>query len=450
MDFDKSPLKLEVDSIISNPNAVHFHWRVQIHANDEIIEAYKVLTIDNLKDFELNYTDEIMLCISIPFGTYVKRVYPYRSKLEITLTRCPLKEQGSESNYELKIVTEKFIAVLADQGNPVIESNTNAVRDESSLNLTEGFAKINIQLINKAINLIRMKSVGGVYRKVTPADVIKTILTKESQNIDLEKELLPMGVDMVEPNNKALKDHVLIPHGTRLVDMSDYINSTSDGVYNTGLGLYYQNRNWFLYPLYNTDRFDDSETKLTIINVPGSRLMGIERTFRRDGNNVVALATGETRFADKSDYEQLNLGNGVRFTDANKIMNDFATVKNNKVTASRGNNNNEVITNNRELGNNVQLSRRSINSNVYKEYAEMARREGSIITMVWENADIDFIKPGLPIIILYLDPEGIKKLRGVLLKAHVYTYVKGQAMMAGSHYTTVVMSIFVNRKNIET
>lgn len=450
MNFEDSSLYLEVKNIARNgANPVFNLYSAQIHLKDRDLDVIKIISIDIKRDYEMNYTDEMILSVMLPFGKYAKRLYPERNNLEITIRCKPMLEMGGNEDTNKAPVLERYVAILMNQGNPLIEGDDSNIPSEDALDLSR-LETVDFQLIPKSVDQMRMKSVGGVYRGTTTEDMVKTVVTRESQLLDLPKELLPEGVEMVPANNKSKRDHIVIPHGTKLVNLPPYVQEKCGGIYSSGLGFYYQDKHWYLFPLYNTERFEDSLAKVTIINVPGNKLGGIERTYRRDGDNVIILATGEAQFKDISDQQQLSQGNGVRFADASKFMDGFVQTKDNKTIAARGENVNEVMTVERASGHqNVHVSSSRISSNAFKEYSALAMRDGSLMNLLWENADPDLIFPGLPIKILYMEDDQIRELTGVVLKAHVYTHVKGQVMFSSTHHTNIALSVFVNRKKIK-
>lgn len=449
MNFEDSSLYLEVKNITRNgANPVFGMYSAQIHLKASDLDVLKIISIDIKRDYEMNYTDEMILSVLLPFGKYAKRLYPERNNLEITIRRKPMLEMGGNEDINKAPTMERYVAVLMNQGNPLIEGDDSNIPSEDALDLSR-LETVDFQLIPKSVDQMRMKSVGGVYRGTTTEDMVKAVVTRESQDVDLPKELLPEGVEMVPGNNKSKRDHIVIPHGTKLVDLPPYVQEKCGGIYSSGLGFYYQDKHWYLYPLYNTERFDESLAKVTIINVPGNKLNGVERTYRQDGDNVIILATGDAQFKDNSDQQQLTQGNGARFADASKFMENFVQTKDNKTTAARGENVNEVIAVERASGHqNVHTTPSRITSNAFKEYSELARRDGSLMNLLWENANPDLIFPGLPIKILYMEDDQIRNLTGVVLKAHVFTHVKGQVMFSSTHHTNVGLSIFVNRRKI--
>lgn len=445
MEIELSSMWREIQRIINGDvKPVHYTYRAEIYLRGQVepIQVLKLISVDTVKNYLENYADVIMVKVAMGAGTYAKRVYPNQSKLEMVLYKIPLME-SSDVNDQAKIIqVERYTAVLDDRGNPIIEGGGPTVMDENSMNLVN-LVEINFQLINKAVEQMRLIAVGGNYRNVTAEDVIRTVMTKESSGIDIDEERRPKGVDIVTTSNQKKRDHVVLPQGLRLVDLPEYLQNTV-GVYSAGMGYYFHRDHWYVYPCYDTERFKKTNRTLTVFNVPKNKLPAVERTYLETGTALSLLATGDIRFRDDSEAQQLTVGNGVRFADANKFMENFATVKDNKAVVSRGNNNTEFIAVERPGKiNNAQLSDRAITANPYLEYSMLARRQGSLIAFTWENSNPSLIFPGMPARVMYLEGDAIKTLEGVLLLSHDYTHLHGLGITAVRHITNSALYLFV-------
>jgi hypothetical protein len=447
MEFEQSSLYRETLQIVEGgARPVHFLWHADVHAAGETLRALKVVQIDFQRDFENAYADVVMVRLALLGGQYAYRIYPNQSKLEITLYRTPIGETADVPDADAQRQTERYTATLVDRGNPLLESNSPASADEESLNKSNIF-EIEFQLTNKALEQIRMLSVGGIYRGTSNEDVIKSVLTRESAKVKVDGVRAPRGVDMVKSSNQAQRDHVVIPQGTPLVQLPNYIHAKCGGVYSTGMGYYLQGDYWYVYPCYDTKRFSEAPKTLTIINVPKNKFPNAPRTYRKDGRNTVVLATGEVSFKDSSDARQLNEGNGIRFADANQFMGlGFAKTKNNKVTMSRGDNVSEFVSSRRDNGlNNVQLSQNPINANPFGEYSKMAQRDGSYLSLLWESSLPELVFPGMPARVLYLEQDSIREIYGVVLQAFDAVQMVGSGMTSGRHSNSTALAIFVQR-----
>lgn len=440
-----SALAREIDTITgSSAKPVHFYWTAEIHANGQTIPAIKVLSIDNRRDYEAKYADEAVVQLVLGGGAYAYRVVPFLAELEVTLYRTPLHEASGVVAEGQARVVERFTATLLDVVVPQVNANGINQPDEYALDLTN-LLTLNFQLTNKAVEQMRMRSVGGIFRKTTTEAVIRHLLTEESSRIEIT-DGLPAGVNMIPATNQHVREHIVLPHGLRLVDFPAYVHSRCGGVYATGMAYYYQAPYWYVFPPYDSSGFEKARKTLTVIRVPSSRLPGIERTYRQDGNNLVILATGEVRTTANSEGEILNKGNGTRFADAGQFMEGFVTTGGNKALASRGATNNEFVSTQRPTkNNNVVMSPKRITANPYAEYSRLSARDGDLVDLSWENSDPSLIHPGMPVKMLYLDGETIREVYGLVIQAHHYTQTAGQGVTATRHFSTTNMRIFCKR-----
>lgn len=447
MDILDSALSREIKRISENTKTdTSYYWSAEIHAGGKTIPAIKLLSMDIVRDYESNFTDEVVVSLVLGAGQYAKKVYPNLSKLEITLYRKPLGETSGSPDNSRAVNSERFVATLLDPIAINVAGNSMNEIDEKALDLTN-LLTLNFQLVNKAVDQMRMKTIGGVYRMTTVGDVVKSVLTMHSEQIEVDAIDKPKGVEMIPSSNENVQDHVIIPHGTRLVDAPNYIHKNCSGIYTTGLAYYYQANIWYVFPPYDNNAFNKSQKTMTIIRLPENRMPGIERTYRKDGNNLVILATGRASTKNNSEAMLLTAGNGVRFADANKFMDEVVTKYENKAVMSRGDVNNEFITTKRDSGNNLVLtSNTRITSNPWLEYSKLAPRNGSLLAVTWENSNPALITPGMPIKLLYLEDDKIKETFGLVIKAHHYTQTRGSGITASRHRTTSSLTIFAKRE----
>lgn len=451
MEIEYSSLWREVESITGQSALpVHYAWSAEIRANGQVVSPLKIVSVDFKQDFEQQYADEIMLIMAISGGVFTRDVYPYKDNLEITLYRQPIFENYDSENPEQQIQVETYTAQLVDTGNPVLDGGAPNTVTKETLDLSNIW-NVTFQLVNKALEQVRLVTVGGIWRNCTAQDAITALMTTESRRIHVDDARMPQGVNMIKASNQNKRDHIVIPHGTRLVDVPEYIHKKCGGVYSSGLGYYFKDDWWYVYPCYDTTRFESEQRTLTVVNVPKAKLPQIERSFRKDGNNLVVLATGDIKFLTDADVQQLTRGNGVRFADADKFMNGFVQTKNNKALASRGANNSEAMSVARANGlNNVQVSSKAITANPYLEWSALARRQGGVIAFEWQNSDPAETFPGMMVKLLYQEEDDIMQAYGVLLKAHHYVQTRGVGLTDGRYLCHSMLSVFVKPLDVST
>jgi len=146
------------------------------------------------------------------------------------------------------------------------------------------------------------------------------------------------------------------------------------------LDIIFKKDKWYIYSPFNIKQFHKSFNTLTIVNMPKDKLPGIEVSFRKTGNQVIILATGDTAHIDNSEAQTANLGNGVRFVDSRTIMDGFGEVINNKFVVDRSKNVTQVSNPNQQRKVNVTTqSNVRITSSYNLEYSELMRKAGSIV-----------------------------------------------------------------------
>ncbi len=448
MEIEKTPLWKDAQNIIINgEDNTKVGWTAIIHLNNEEDEKYTplhVTAVNIRRDYNLAYADELTCTVLMPMGKYARRVYPNRKNLEITLTKNPIKDFTRIKDEDREPDSEKYSATLIDDGRALIEAQGQESNDEFALDLM-GVVDIHFQLYTKSVEQIRMMTVGGSFRQTTIKEVILGVLTNESKKAKVDKKQALVGVDLIPISNKEKKEHVVITHGIKLFDLPNYLQNKY-GVYSTGLGSYIQNRIWYVFPMYDTTQFEKREKNMTLLILPTSKCPELHKSFKKKGDALTVLISGDTGFRDDSGTQYLNDGNGVRLGDANKYLGKYNTTKDNKTKVERIKNNSEFITDERDSELNIMnVTGARITANPFVVYSNLIGRKGGIYKCTWENSDPSLIFPGMLVKIVYFDKEEVKELYGVMLGTNSSSYKIGD-MNSLRHTTNTLMYIFVNQK----
>jgi hypothetical protein len=449
MNLEQSPIWTEVQKIVNDTSKpVWFYWTATIHVGNTDYDSMIMVDRDEVCDFQKNISDETTITVKVPMGVWAKQIYPNRTTLEVTLVKTPLQETAGGGNRNKAIPSQRFSASVVLEGLPILKGSDVEKISEETLNL-RGILDIQLQLFSKSIEKIRKITVGGIYRKCTGSDVVRALLYTASNSVNIDTGKACEAVDMVEPINKTKRDHVVIPHGTKVVDVPLYVQNYCGGIYNTGINAYLRNKTWFVYPLYDTTRIAKATKTLTIIKVPHTQFQQSPVTYRVDGESIYILASSDSSFADDAGSNFLNHGNGVRYLDANALLDNPLTILNNKAILKRSEVAAEFIT--RDLGrgvNNVQAGVNSATANPYKERSRLAALQGGIFQFVWENSNSDILDPGMPVRVIYLDGGNVVELTGVLLFSHTNTHLKDKTITTKRHASNSALAIFVNPPSV--
>jgi hypothetical protein len=66
---------------------------------------------------------------------------------------------------------------------------------------------------------------------------------------------------------------------------------------------------------------------------------------------------------------------------------------------------------------------------------------------VWENANLDFIYPGMPCKYVFLDDFKVQELKGTVVHAHAITALQGNALDGRTYRTKAVLTLLVEQKS---
>lgn len=449
-DITSSPIWADVKDIISSDKKpVKYTYHGTLHTEKEDIPVLKLRTIDVARDYVNKIGDEIQIEFMMGMGDYVARLYPYRTNLEFTIKKTLLQETTDSHEPDTPAYTEKYKAIFLPDLNVSPAGTSIEQIDTESLNLAD-LVNVKLQLIDRSLEPLRIKTVCGVFRGVTAHKLIHALLVGESSKVSVEGRPAIDGADIVEPDNKTARSHV-IPSGTLIAGLPTYIHETGGGVYTTGIGTYLQSykkkKLWFVYPLFNTRRFDKSQdNKLIVYAVPEGRLDGVDRSYAMDGTVLKVVIGSDKQYEDSADTDYINYGSGFRMADARAMMKKPVKLSDEGPKASRGRLNFEVVAEERKDGLNYAPTVATPSSNPYKEYSKITQRNIAKISLKWENADPDLIYPGMPCKYVFTDEGKIVELKGTVGFIHAFTTLQSNGIMGNTSRTVCSVVLLCEQK----
>lgn len=450
MTIEKTPLYEEVDFILNmDQKPVHHEFRLVLrNANEIYVEPIKLFSIDIERDYVKNFTDKILVDAIFPLGTFNRHFIPFKQQLYATLTRYSRKELEANSTYNVE--SREYRAVLLEESSDSLSAASPRLGSRGAEDMND-LIRVEIQLMSAAIEEMRMVEVGGIYPNDVPLNVVRYILNLTSSETPLSGSESIIGVDMVPPDNNTPNLNIVIPHGTKVWDVADYIQDQWGGCYNSGMGCYLQEDLWYLWPLYGLNRYDSETRSLTVINLPHLKYPGVMRTYRLTEYQLIVLSTGESSEANFSNHQALEDGNGVRFTHGDAVWDGFGEVKDNKFKATPNTNLTQVQGVERPDKTYAPVNRRRpVSNNSFSQFSHMAPRKGSFIQAVWENSVPEYIYPGMPARFMFVDRgEEVVELRGVVVGCHHYIHDVIKGIEKGRHVHNTSLTLFVERYEIK-
>lgn len=422
--FEQSSLWSEVKDVVHTPKDYPLYdYKGTIHTEKEDYQVWDMSSIETIKDYVHDVAESGKVIFRIGLGDYVSRLYPYRNNLEFTIKRIPTNGKGDDDFTSINVT--RYKAIFNPTNNPPVggtELETNNAEDLNIMSIVE----VHLELIDRCAEPLRIKTTGGAFRRVKQEDLIRSILGGESSKILVDGKPIADGIDLVPPDNKETLGTVVIPHGVSVTAVPTYLQQEMGGVYNCGIGTYFQNyggkKLWFIYPLYNSERFDSKDKRMIFYAVPQERLPQVDRSYKIDGDISKVVVTAQKRYSDSAEISLINEGSGYRVADARAFMKKPVEMTEKGPVARRVNLNHEVASKERTDGlNYAPVSKTGPSANPYVQRSAILSRTMAQIDLVWENADPTLIYPGMPCKYIYLSHGKPVSLRGTIVFVHSFT-----------------------------
>lgn len=424
-DYEDSTVWQNVKDIIKHSKGTRLYdFKGTIYTPNESVGVWELNDIEFIRDYVNDVSYAIKIRFRIGLGDYVNRIYPHRDNLEFRLERFPIKEGGTQRKTTEPPIIRRFKVIFDPSINPpvgVSDLQMNKIQDLNKVDMPQ----LCFELVDRNMEPLRIKFTSGIYRNKKLIDFIRATLGGESLRIKVDGKPVIDALDIVEPDNKEEIPHIVIPAATHLSSITTLIQEKI-GIYNKGLGTFFQTyrdkRTWFVYPLYDDERFDKVEYKAVFYTVPQDKLPQLDRSYWEDGKVLKVAVTAQRMYKDSAELTMMNSGSGFRMPDANAYMKKPIKITADGPVAKRANLNHEVTTKEREDGLNyapMTVNGPSANPFVKKSY--VLAHSFAQIDILWENADDELIYPGMPCKYVYLSQGQAIELKGEVLFCHVFT-----------------------------
>lgn len=443
-----SVMKYEIEAIKnSKTKVVYYDIQATIHTPKGDLKILYPIRFDRLRDFVDRFSDVINLSVAVQSGMLAHDIFPQHEKLEVTLQLLPLKNETAYTREMGKaILNKRYVARLTGVRGELVEGNSDQINSKYVAG-REHITVCTFQLVDKVVMSLRSKTVGLIARNVRPMDLVNYCLTEYSKDLDSGDNEKISGVTIAPGYTEEVREHVIVPHLTRLATVPKLINQAVGGLYPTGFSYYLYGDFWHVFPLYDTTRFAQSDFTLTVINVPKNKLPGIEKTWRVTPTQIIIMSTGDVQQQDTSIANRDTLGTATRFVDARKVVEGFGKIEDNKFTTNFAENVTEATLNNKDDDPTQQAVHQEIKvTSAYNlEYSALAERSGSKMMITWENSDDSVLYPGMPVRYMFLVNGKAHQLYGTLLAAETMMTPTNRDPSQKRFGSTTTLSCFMTR-----
>jgi len=432
-------LDLEIDTIISynEMNPSEYFYELTLHTTELDIPINLVETVEILRDYGTNIGDNIMVTFRMGMGDYIKDIYANRNNLEMTITL----HLGSE------IYSERYKFVTTNNNSNVYGTRlTSQSRDE--LNSLEQVV-IEGQCVNRLVEVLRSVHVDGVFSNIDLLTVIRTRLHQSIHETAVGGQVPDINIDIHTLDNTRVYNHVQIKTGTKILDLPTYLHEQDYGLYNGNVGTYLQTygigpkrkETIFVYPLYNTSRFDTEDRKVIFYSSPSHKYEFVENTYLVDGTIIKIIANASVKMHDASENEHINTGNAIVNSDVDIVMERNVKVKD-TVSSTQLSNNlfGEKFNDKKDKVNLDNYIRHD--DNIYRHRSEIIMSAMSLIQVTWNFCNPEYLFPGIPCQYTYESSDvGTVNLKGTVHSI----FFRYDAMVKS---TSAIVNIWVEKPSI--
>lgn len=424
-----------------------WEYTIEIIADGEVIKATAVNRIDYNRDYSNVYGSVISCMISIGYSTFSTKIYPNRDALKVKIRRRKRLTEGNSSDFT-GAEYQTFTALLASPTD-LGTTNRTSVSDRPYERELMEQVDVVFQLSELAMFEARMSQVGGIYRKSTSADLLRVLMapsldgSQSTDSLALADYKGIRGVDVVEPTNSIVHEHIIIPPETPLVDLPEYLQYTK-GIYSSGVGYFLQDGIWSIWPLRDHTQFNKRKRTLTVVMLPESDTPFLEQSYKLNGDNVFIVSTGRVKLKDGVQSAELNDGNGLRYIRSSALVDKMSSVSDNKSTLNRKDTLKTLLFNERKDGlNNAPFIKGVFTDNPYPAISNASKGHARELVVQWINADHKLLYPGMPVKVLYEKDGIVEELMGTLGGVVAIIATATDGIIDNSFYINVTMRIIV-------
>lgn len=402
-------LDVDVEMIINNPKAPRGSYNYEAVLSSPKAD-YKIPILKNLewkRDFNSGTCEDLRLIFIMDGAIYRNNFHQVQDHLEVTINK---------KNGDLIVDSTRYKFVILN--------STARDRKELMNTLTDAqlssFVPIEVegQCIDQDFYALDDITVEGVYKEQTVKSVISSEMLHNLSRIEYGAGKPNVSLDIIEPDNTNKYGHILVPTGTRLLELPVLLqNGDSYGVYNGGMGTFvqkYKGKKYiFIYPLNDIKQYDTREDKLMIMRSVNQRVGTSYPTYLIDGKVLKIIPSPEYKSLESEQNDLIKHGNALSFSNPDNVYKSYRQIDNGKtLKGDKKTNITTISTKDMKDGSNRTTYIGTVN-NVYRYRSSVLLNTLSIFSFDWYGSDIDLIYPGMPVmLILEHNKSGLIKLKG--------------------------------------
>ena len=402
------------------------------------ITAIGVELFTEVADFIRSRRETLAIRLRHQPGVYFDHIVPFRDYLTIQVVADTEDERLVREFTAIPMVDRDLRA----EGQLSTASNLKAYDNVS-------FSSYEFQLMDRGFAKLRNIPISDNYLMANPGEVLSLVLDNITKEVDFGSAPKYKGLYMHKPvDNINNYPQVTIPYGTRLVDLPLILQNHNEyGIYSKGLGAFYKQNYWWVYPLFNTNLADTHHRPIDIIRVPQDKIPSLDYTFYKSDVSLTIIATGEAYQTDGADIRKQTKGVGKRIIMGSAIAGETGyNYKNGRGVITRADTMQEYKLSDRRSGDEYIPVDHEPTGNTCAALSLNAMNEGEMVEVEWHNGDTGYLEPGHPLRYQYLGENNTMIVRRGVLLGYRTDFKPVQNGPAPQFKRTCVLQLFLKRQ----
>ena len=413
-------LRQQIMAIAGNGVNPRFQLRAVFSVGAVKYTAQAVVGKYTLEEYGKLYTSVIKIQVAMITRDYMS-LFKSRDNISVTV----FQEQIDPSS-EVKFANG--LSYQTTYRGFLTDNSIASLKTDGGLNSTpftdgsDDLRVFTVQLVDPVALSMSAKSAQGTFRLSSVVDSLSTFIISKTDE-DAQKGLPKLlGLDIVDPDvtgTAAVRKQLIVDHRVKMTDLAHYLQIKEGGIYNHAIGSFIKGRFWYIYPLFNTSRFTQTERRLIVLIADSLKLPTADKTYQLENQTLTVISSGGAKTQDISVAGDINNGNGVHFQKATEFFESpVVDDGDNKAVYNRQTTSADIQRTKRADGLTfANVSENPITDNVPRELSKMASRAGMLMTVEWQRSDIRLLTPGMPVRVYYDNGSSTQTLEGTLLRA---------------------------------
>lgn len=438
---DKPEVVFKYTAVIHTADLKDKSGKVTSKASD--FEPMKVISLDIRDDYTNNLGGEANLSVMVGLGDYVHRVMYHYENIEVSIYRQSFREKPSPGESRSRRLVNRYKAKLDFGVNPDYRNEGLKRLDIFDLN-SKDVVTLTFALMLRDLEALLLETVTGVYTNVKADSFVRALFGARAKNLKVEGKPVLDAIDMVTPHNQDTLTQVVLPSGTRLLDIPTFLQNKAGGLYRTGVGTYLKHykgkKTLFIYPTAGVEEGDKDPPTLLLYRLPKEQFGAVDHSYRIAGNVVHALISRDSIIAP--DYSKTP--NSFQSVDSASLTNKgFEATPAGPVGDPSRLMTNVAIREQPDGAPAGMYTKDRLSDNAFTALTAMEVGHGKLFVLVWDYANPDLLYPGMKTEYRMVDTDGkVKTIKGRLVVMHTVIQLPNKGLGETAYLTSVMMVIF--------